>query len=73
MVAISILLLPFRPLWSPVLFVGGLCDHVLRPLRVRAEHADDLQGTHHALCDRLAVIRDLWSGLVRLARPGRAR
>ncbi len=52
MVAISILILPFRPLWSAVLFVVGLCDHVLRPLRVRAEHPDHSRKTEHSLCDR---------------------
>ena len=48
MVAISILILPFRPVWSAFLFVGGVRDHVLRSFRLRAQHADHFQRAHHA-------------------------
>ena len=45
--------LPFRPLWSLGLFLAGLRDHVLRPLRLRAEHPHDLQAPEHAVRHRL--------------------
>ena len=53
MVAVAVILLPFRPLWSVALVRRCLRHHVLRPLRVRAECPDYLQATEHAVRDRL--------------------
>ena len=66
MVAISILLLPFRPLWSAALFVSAYAIMFSRALRVRAERPDNPQRTQHAIRDR--VRRDPRS----LGRPGAA-
>ncbi len=73
MVAVSILVLPFKPALVANPLCGGLCDHVLRPFRFRAKHADDLQGADDAICDRPRRDPRSLERCVRLARLGRAR
>ncbi len=46
MCAVAVILLPFRPLWSPGPGGGRLRLHVRRPLPLRGEQADDPQASH---------------------------
>jgi hypothetical protein len=73
MVAISILVLPFRPLWSAVLFLSAYAimffGHFVFERNVPTILKEP--GTPFVMAG--AVIRDLWAALARLVRPRRVR
>ncbi len=73
MVAISILLLPFRPLWSAVLFVSAYAIMFFGHFVFERNIPTILKQPSTPFVVAYAVIRDLWDGLVRLARPRRLR
>jgi hypothetical protein len=72
-VAISILLLPFRPLWSAVLFVSAYAIMFLGHFVFERNRPTIFKHPSTPFVIALAVIRDLWGGLIRLARPRRVR
>ena len=73
MVAISILLLPFRPLWSAALFVSGYAIMFFGHFVFERNTPTILKQPSTPFVIALAVIRDLCGGLIRLARPWRGR
>jgi hypothetical protein len=73
MVAISILLLPFRPLWSAVLFVSAYAIMFLGHFVFERNRPTIFKHPSTPFVIAFAVVRDLWGGLIRLARPWRVR
>ena len=73
MVAISIFLLPFRPLWSAALFVSAYAIMFFGHFVFERNTPTILTQPSTPFVIAYAVIRDLWAGLVRLARPRRVR
>ena len=73
MVAISILLLPFRPLWSAVLFVSAYAIMFFGHFVFERNIPTIFKQPSTPFVIACAVIRDLWGGLVRLARPRRVQ
>ena len=73
MVAISIFLLPFRPLWSAGLFVSAYAIMFFGHFVFERNAPTILTQPSTPFVIAYAVIGDLWAGLVRLARPRRVR
>ena len=73
MVAISILILPFRPLWSPVLFVAAYAIMFFGHFVFERNTPTIFKEPSTPFVIAGAVIRDLWNGALRLARLARVR
>ena len=73
MVAASILLLPFRPLWSLGLFLGGYAIMFAGHFLFEGNRPTILSKPSTPFVIAFAVVRDLVLGLRRLILPGRAR
>jgi hypothetical protein len=73
MVALSILILPFKPLWSPILFVGAYAIMFFGHFVFERNTPTIFKEPTTPFVIALAVIRDLWNGALRLARLGRVR
>jgi hypothetical protein len=73
MVAISILLLPFRPLWSVALFVSAYAIMFLGHFVFERNLPTIFKQPSTPFVIAFAVIHDLWRGLVRLATRPRVR
>jgi hypothetical protein len=73
MAALAVILLPFRPLWSVILFIAAYAvmfvGHFVFERNVPTVFKQP--GTPFVIA--FSVIRGLWSSLVRLAGPHRAR
>jgi hypothetical protein len=73
MVAAAVLLLPFRPLWSLGLLLGGYALMFLGHFAFERNIPTVLKHPATPFVIAWAVIRGLWGGLVRLAMPQRGR
>jgi len=73
MIAISILVLPFRPLWSPILFVAAYAIMFFGHFVFERNTPTIFKEPTTPFVIAGSVIRELWAGLGRLARPRRAR
>jgi hypothetical protein len=73
MVAISIVILPFRPLWSAILFVAAYAIMFFGHFVFERNVPTIFKQPTTPFVIALAVSRDLWNRLLRLARPGRVR
>lgn len=73
MVAAAVLLLPFRPLWSLGLFLGGYALMFFGHFVFERNVPTILKHPATPFLISWAVIRGLCLGLVRLASPGRNR
>ena len=73
MVALALLLLPFRPLGSLALFLGGYALMFAGHFLFEGNRPTILKHPATPLVIAWAVIRGLWGGLLRLAMPGRGR
>src|SRR6266702_1384356 len=73
MVAFAILALPFRPLWSLVLFLGGYAFMFSGHFVFERNRPTILKHPSTPFVIAWAVIRDLGGGLRRLAGTGRGR
>ena len=73
MMAISIILLPFRPLWSAALFVSSYAIMFFGHFVFERNIPTIFKQPTTPFVMALKVIRDLWGGLVRLARGRRGR
>jgi hypothetical protein len=73
LVAFSIFLLPFRPLYSAALFLSGYAIMFFGHFVFERNAPTILTQPSTPFVMAYAVIRDLWAGLVRLARPRRVR
>lgn len=73
MVALAVLLLPIRPLWSLGLFLGGYALMFVGHFLFEGNTPTILKHPATPLVIAWAVIRGLWGGLLRLATPGRGR
>jgi hypothetical protein len=71
--AISVLLLPFRPIWSVTLFVSAYAIMFLGHFVFERNIPTIFKDPSTPLVIALSVIRSLWGGLMRLATPGRVR
>ena len=72
MVAFSILLLPLRPLWSAVLFIGGYAIMFFGHFVFERNTPTILKEPSTPFVIAWSVIRRLSAGIARLARPQRA-
>lgn len=73
MVAAALLLLPFRPLWSLALFLGGYAVMFAGHFAFEKNTPTILKHPTTPFVMAWAVLRGLAGGLARLATPGRAR
>jgi hypothetical protein len=73
MVAISILILPFRPLWSAILFVAAYAIMFFGHFVFERNAPTIFKQPTTPVVMALAVSRDLWKRLLRLAKLGRVR
>lgn len=73
MVAIAILILPFRPLWSPVLVVAAYAIMFFGHFVFERNTPTIFKEPTTPFVIAGAVIRDLWAGALRLARLSRDR
>ena len=73
MVALAVLLVPFRPLWSLELFLGGYALMFLGHFVFEKNTPTVLKHPSTPFVIAWAVIRGLCGGLVRLAAPQRGR
>ena len=73
MVALAILLLPFHPLWSLGLFLGGYALMFTGHFLFEGNTPTILKHPSTPFVIAWAVIRGLCGGLLRLATPGRGR
>jgi len=73
MATVSVVLLPFRPLWSLVLLASAYAIMFFGHFVFERNIPTVLKEPATPFVIALSVIRNLWSGLVRLATPGRAR
>ena len=73
MVALSILILPFKPLWSPVLFAAAYAIMFFGHFVFERNTPTIFKEPTTPFVIALAVIRDLWNGALRLARLVRVR
>jgi hypothetical protein len=73
MVAISILLVPFRPLWSAALFVAAYAIMFAGHFVFERNIPTIFKQPTTPFVMALTVIRDLWGGLARLVSRLRAR
>ncbi len=69
MMAISVLLLPFRPLWSAVLFVAAYAIMFFGHFAFERNAPTIFKHPSTPFVMAYRVVRDLWDALVRLARP----
>jgi hypothetical protein len=73
MVATAILLLPFRPLWSVLLVVAAYAIMFLGHFVFEHNQPTIFKEPSTPFVIAIAVIRDLWAGLGRMARFLRVR
>jgi hypothetical protein len=73
MVALAVLVLPFRPLWSAALTVCAYAIMFFGHFVFERNIPTIFKEPSTPFVMALRVIRDLWGGLVRLAVPGRVR
>jgi hypothetical protein len=73
MVALAVLLVPFRPLWSLGLLLGGYAVMFFGHFVFERNVPTILKHPGTPFVIAWAVIRGLFDGLVRLASPGRGR
>ncbi len=73
MVAISILMLPFRPLWSVLVFVAGYAIMFFGHFVFERNIPTIFKQPSTPFVVAWAVIGQLWNGLLRLARPRHVR
>ena len=73
MVALAVLLVPFRPFWSLGLFLGGYALMFLGHFVFERNVPTVLKHPSTPFVIAWAVVRGLWGGLLRLAPPGRGR
>ena len=71
--ALAVILLPFRPLWSVGLFLGGYALMFLGHFAFEGNTPTVLKHPSTPFVIAWAVIRGLFQGLVRLAVPSRGR
>jgi hypothetical protein len=71
MVAISIVLLPFRPLWSAALFASAYAIMFFGHFVFERNAPTIFKEPSTPFVIAFAVIRGLWDALIRLARPRR--
>ncbi len=71
MIAIAILLLPFRPLWSAALFVGGYAVMFFGHFAFERNVPTIFKEPSTPFVIAWSVIRKLWGALVRIASPQR--
>jgi hypothetical protein len=69
MAALAVLLLPFRPLWSLVLFLSAYAIMFFGHFVFERNIPTVLKHPSTPFVVAFSVIRRLWGGLVRLARP----
>ncbi|WP_422927303.1 Mpo1-like protein [Singulisphaera sp. PoT] len=73
MVAFAVILLPFKPLWSLGLFLGGYALMFFGHFAFEGNKPTVLKHPSTPFVIAWAVIRGLFGGLVRLATPTRPR
>ena len=73
MVALAVILLPFRPLWSLGLFLGGYALMFFGHFAFEKNTPTVLKHPSTPFVIAWAVIRGLCGGLLRLATPNRGR
>jgi hypothetical protein len=73
MMALAVILVPFRPLWSVALFVSSYAIMFFGHFVFERNTPTIFQKPSTPFVMAYAVMRDLWAGLVRLARPRSAR
>lgn len=73
MVALAVILVPFRPLWSLGLFLGGYAFMFFGHFAFEGNKPTVLKHPSTPFVIAWAVIRGLFGGLVRLATPSRSR
>jgi hypothetical protein len=73
MAAVSVLLIPFRPLWSVALFVSAYAIMFFGHFVFERNIPTVLKQPSTPFVIAYAVIRNLWGRLVRLATSGRFR
>ena len=73
MVALAVILLPIRPLWSLALFLGGYALMFLGHFGFERNTPTVLKHPSTPFVIAWAVIRGLCGGLLRLATPQRGR
>jgi hypothetical protein len=73
MIAASILLLPFRPLWSLGLFLGGYAVMFAGHFLFERNTPTILKHPSTPFVMAWSVIRGLWGGMARLVTGGRTR
>ena len=73
MAAAAVLLVPFRPVWSLVLFLSAYAIMFFGHFVFERNIPTVLTQPSTPFIVAWSVIRGLWGGLVRLARPQRAR
>ena len=71
--AVSVVLLPFRPLWALALFVMAYAIMFFGHFVFERNIPTIFKQPTTPFVIACAVIRDLWGGLVRLARPRRVQ
>lgn len=73
MVALAVIFLPFRPLWSLGLFLGGYALMFLGHFAFERNTPTVLKHPNTPFVIAWAVIRGLYASLLRLATPHRGR
>jgi hypothetical protein len=73
MAAVSVVLLPFRPLWSLALFLSAYAIMFFGHFVFERNLPTVLRHPSTPVVVAGSVIRGLWDGLLRLAMPQRAR
>jgi hypothetical protein len=68
MMALAVILVPFRPLWSVALFVSSYAIMFFGHFVFERNAPTIFQKPSTPFVMAYAVMRDLWAGLVRLAR-----
>ena len=71
--ALAVILVPFRPLWSVALFVSSYAIMFFGHFVFERNIPTIFEKPSTPFVMAYAVMRELWGGLVRLARPRRAR
>lgn len=73
MVALSILIVPFRPIWSAILFVAAYAIMFFGHFVFERNTPTIFKEPTTPFVIAGAVIRDIWTGLARITRPWRVR
>ncbi len=73
MVAAAVILVPFRPLWSLALFLGGYAFMFAGHFLFERNQPSLFKHPTTPFVIAWAVIRGITGGIARLATPGRAR